>query len=265
MNPITAASTLASGATAVGGMLSGGIRQRRAHRYGISNAKNQYKYAVEGMEKAGINPVLAFASGMGVNMPGGASSAGQSGQTDIAGSLQKGAQRTLLKKQVDQVDADIALKAAQANKHRMEALGLGINNARAGRDLNEETERWRYLSGSQRDELERMWREQGRGAIYRNMGDIEALGKRLWDQAPSAQNSVDFMREMQNDLQNIKQTARDTYGKGRRRVRDTKESYDYYRTGDFIPDVPFWMSPALNLHQRYRGEDRKRARRRRNR
>ena len=256
-------------AAAIGGGLGAGLdvasniasmfSARRQNKMAVRNYKHRYQWAVDDMEKAGINPVLAFASGTGAGNIGGPSAGINA--TNMAGQAQSRSAAKLAQAQLRNVDADIRQKDALTNKYRMESLGIGINNAKEGAAMQEATERWKFF-GANPDDRDRMWRSEGRGVVGRNLSDIEAILKRMYnsDYVPSAQNSKDFMSEMALEIQRLRKGARLVAPQARRALNNAKDRADYYRHGDFVPDVPFWLSPALHTYQKYRGAERRRLR-----
>lgn len=100
-------------------------RQKKMWRKGPS-------YIVEGLRRAGINPILAFAKGA----PGvGAAQMGPVGPgTDLAGGLQKGAQARLAGAQIEAVEAQADLARAQARTATASAIGQEFGNVGRGNE-----------------------------------------------------------------------------------------------------------------------------------
>ena len=250
----------AGGALDIASGIAGMFSARRQNKMAVHNYKHRYQWAMKDMEKAGLNPVLAFASGQGAGNIGGPS-AGIT-PTNASGQSASRAAGKLAGAQLENVQADIRQKDALTNKYRMESLGIGINNAKEGALMQEATERWKFF-GANPEDRDRMWRSEGRGVVGRNLSDIEAIVRRIWgsDYRPSAQNSKDFMERMGADINRLRKGARLIAPHAMRELNNAKDKADYYRYGDFIPDIPWWMSPAMNTYQKWRGEDRRRLRR----
>ena len=112
---------------ALGGAIGGGLSlgmsaaqmamtkraQQRAQRYQVHNYKHRYQWAVEDMQAAGINPMLAFATGAGQPQPSGGPGAGGFKADDPANSARMGA---MLSRELTNRDRDNELKYAQRER-----------------------------------------------------------------------------------------------------------------------------------------------------
>lgn len=132
-------------ANAAGGLFTGGIRQRRAQKYAIHNARNQYKWAVEGMEAAGINPVLAFASGHGVNMPQGASQGPGVGTSALSASNLARKQASKVESEKEVLDATKFKLEAEAAVARGNAAAISLDNLSRGFQLPEKYQQMKWF------------------------------------------------------------------------------------------------------------------------
>jgi hypothetical protein len=151
------------GAAAVGGlgmniaqMAMTKRAQQRDHAFQKHAYQNRYQWAFEDMEKAGLNPVLAF-SGAGASgaptLSGGG--AGTFQQADLAGAAKKGGELSLIERQGGLLKAQTSAKDAE--KAYYEAM-----TAKLGRET---------------DRLDQMW-EEAEMELRELRADPEIIKKR---------------------------------------------------------------------------------------
>jgi len=106
-----------------------------ANAFAAQQYATRYQTTVKDLTAAGLNPMLAYSQGAG-SAPSGQQAQGiENSVASAVDAHQKGAQRDLLRKQLEQVDADIVLKNAQAAQAESQAK---LNSATASKAEMEE-------------------------------------------------------------------------------------------------------------------------------
>lgn len=202
-------------ASIIGGALSNSAARHAAtvaNQRNIYNYQHRYQWAVEDMQKAGLNPILAATQGIGGSVNGASAlsanynlgegvTAGMSAQA--AGNSAKAAQHQanvaedVGKGTVRKLDSDVALNAASAANLQAETAGRNLANKLAKDSYNTNLALYKQnLANAEKQGL--LIDQQTQNAIYQRDVIMPAQAAMMTAQGNAANSSAAYNNQLSN-------------------------------------------------------------------
>lgn len=110
----------------------------QANQWNVENYKHRYQWAVEDMQKAGLNPILAATNGIGGSISG--ASAASVGMSDIGSTMNSAKAASAAERQAKNAEhlaiSQIDKNVAEADSVRQSTHGTVLQNGILANDLN---------------------------------------------------------------------------------------------------------------------------------
>lgn len=212
----SAAGAIAGGVSSIiGGALSNSAARHAAtvaNQRNIYNYQHRYQWAMEDMQKAGLNPILAATQGIGGSVNGASAlsanynlgegvTAGMSAQA--AGNSAKAAQHQanvaedVGKGTVRKLDSDVALNAASAANLQAETAGRNLANKLAKDSYNTNLALYKQnLANAEKQGL--LIDQQTQNAIYQRDVVMPAQAAMMTAQGNAANSSAAYNNQLSN-------------------------------------------------------------------
>lgn len=196
---------LGAGASTGGGIFSSIFNAKQAkkqRRWAKRMYENRYQMTMRDMEKAGLNPILAYQQGAG-SVPSGASASVS--MPDVGGSAARGAAAgtaaALAKAQVPNIESQTASNAASAARSKADAERMQIENRIRGHLAdaldNNETNAKRYVG-------KELAPTNVAGGVSQAIGTLPEMGKALESYLPSgAQEAIKVYRWIKKETDKV--------------------------------------------------------------
>lgn len=212
----SAAGAIAGGVSSIiGGALSNSAARHAAtvaNQRNIYNYQHRYQWAIEDMQKAGLNPILAATQGIGGSVNGASAlsanynlgegvTAGMSAQA--AGNSAKAAQHQanvaedVGKGTVRKLDSDVALNAASAANLQAETVGRNLANKLAKDSYDTNLALYKQnLANAEKQGL--LIDQQTQNAIYQRDVVMPAQAAMMTAQGNAANSSAAYNNQLSN-------------------------------------------------------------------
>ena len=209
-----AAGAIAGGVSSIiGGALSNSAARHAAtvaNQRNIYNYQHRYQWAMDDMQKAGLNPMLAATQGIGGSINGASAlsanynlgegvtagmSAGAAGNSAKAANKQADTASRLADKTIKKLDSDVALNAASAKNLEAEAAGKDLANKLAQDIYQDNLALYRQnLANAQKQGA--LIDEQTRNAIYQRDVVMPAQANMMIAQGNASNSSAAYSNQL---------------------------------------------------------------------